>query len=365
MIPAATHIELNIPALRHNIAKVRDYAPKSKLMAVIKANAYGHGLVRVANCLEMAVDAFAVARLDEAICLRKGNIQARILVLQGFSQPAELALFQHYQLESVVHSAAQVALLEHADLSEPLTIWLKIDTGMNRLGIRPAQFECLLARLQQCKSVADNIHFMTHFASADDRQDHKTAQQLQLFNDTTQHYTGEKSCANSAAVIAWPGSRQDWVRPGLMLYGVSPILAVSAEQLGLLPVMSLYSRLIAIKSVSKGETVGYGGDWIADKDMCLGVVSIGYGDGYPRHAKSGTPVLIGAQRVALIGRVSMDMLTVDLSACVDVQLGDQVTLWGDGLPVEEIAACADTIPYTLLCGITRRVKVLIKSENRG
>ncbi|MDT8426118.1 MAG: alanine racemase [Methyloprofundus sp.] len=362
MIPVAAHIELNMAALRHNVLRVRDYAPESKIMAVIKANAYGHGLVRIAQNLSAAVDAFAVARLDEAIRLRESGIQGRILVLQGFTQADEIEALLHYQLDGVVHSEQQVQLLESVALSGALSVFLKIDTGMNRLGIRPEQCSALVLRLQKCHFVHQAIVFMTHFANADDLQDIKTTQQLAVFNEVTRIHVGEKCVANSAAIIAWPESRFDWIRPGLMLYGVSPMLVGSAEQLDLLPVMSLYARIIAIKHVKKGATVGYGASWIADKDICLGVISIGYGDGYPRHAQQGTPVLIANKRVPLIGRVSMDMLTVDLSDCSDVQLGEQVLLWGDGLPVEEIAACAGTIPYTLLCGITRRVQIVIKAS---
>ncbi len=362
MIPAAAHIELNMAALRHNVCRAREYAPGSKVMAVIKANAYGHGLIRIAQNLSAEVGALAVARLDEAIRLRKAGIQGRILILQGFSQIDEIEALLHYQLDVVVHSEAQVQLLESVALADSITIFLKIDTGMNRLGIRPEQFSELLSRLQLCQCVRQPMVFMTHFANADDVQDVKTVQQLTVFTKATKNYVGEKCMANSAAIIAWPDTRLDWVRPGLMLYGVSPMLKGFAKQLGLLPVMSLYSRIIAIKQVKKGETVGYGATWIAEKNTCLGVVSIGYGDGYPRHARQGTPVLIGNKRVPLIGRVSMDLLTVDLNGCSDVQLGDQVLLWGDGLPVEEIATCAGTIPYTLLCGITQRVQVLVKEH---
>jgi len=362
MIPVAAHIELNMAALRHNVRRVREYAPESKVMAVIKANAYGHGLIRVAQSLSAEVDALAVARLDEAIRLREAGVQGRILILQGFSQVDEIEALLHYQLDVVVHSEQQVSLLELVALSGALSVFLKIDTGMGRLGIRPEQFSELLPRLQKCRCVHQAIVFMTHFANADDIQDAKTVQQLAVFNEVTRAYVGEKCIANSAAIIAWPETRSDWVRPGLMLYGVSPMLVESAKQLDLLPVMSLYSRIIAIKQVKSGETVGYGASWVADKDTCLGVVSIGYGDGYPRHAKQGTPVLIGNKRVPLIGRVSMDMLTVDLSDCSDVQLGERVVLWGDGLPVEEIATCAGTISYTLLCGLTRRVQVLVKGN---
>ncbi|NOQ15521.1 MAG: alanine racemase [Methyloprofundus sp.] len=356
-MPVAAHIELNMCALQHNVAKVREYAPQSQLMAVIKANAYGHGLIRIAHALQGTVDAFAVARLDEAVRLRQAEVTGTILVLQGITQLDELLVVQQYQLDMVVHTEQQVELLEAADLAQKLNIWLKIDTGMHRLGIHPEQLASILTRLQQCQAVADSIKFMTHFANADDPQDATTSQQLQLFNTITQGFSAEKSSANSAAIIAWPASHQQWVRPGLMLYGAAPILGKSAAELGLLPVMSLYAGLIAIKILSKGGCVGYGGHWIAAKDTLLGVIAIGYGDGYPRHIRQGAPVLIGAQRVPIIGRVSMDMLAVDLSTYPDATIGEQVTLWGADLPVEEIADYADTIPYTLLCGITQRVRV--------
>nr|WP_221896605.1 alanine racemase [Bathymodiolus japonicus methanotrophic gill symbiont] len=359
---AAAHIELDITALRHNVAKVRELAPGAKLMAVIKANAYGHGLITVANYLAAQVDAFVVARIDAALSLREAGVQTKILVLQGVSQTDELELLQRYQFEAVIHSESQVNLLEASDIEAPITGWLKIDTGMNRLGIHPEQFAAVLKRLQRCKSVQAEINFMTHFANADDRLDNKTSRQLQLFNDTTKNYSGEKTSANSAAIIAWPEAHQEWVRPGLMLYGASPLLKQTAEQLDLQPVMSLYSRLIAIKSVKAGDTVGYGGTWQAAKDSSIGIISIGYGDGYPRYAKQGTPVLINNRRVPLIGRVSMDMISVDLTGHTEIKSGDQVMLWGDGLPVEEIAECAGTIPYTLLCGITRRVQVIVKDK---
>lgn len=363
MIPVAAHIELDLAALQHNVQRVREYAPDSKLMAVIKANAYGHGLNKIANHLNEEVDAFAVARLDEAISLRKAKVKERILVLQGFSQADEIPVLQACNLEVVIHTEEQVEILESLNQQGALKVWLKIDTGMNRLGIQPTQFESILSRLQKCRLVHQSISFMTHFANADDRQDEKTSQQLQLFNTTLNKHSGEKSSANSAGLIAWAATRQDWVRPGLMLYGVSPMLTKTAAQLDLLPVMNLYSRIIAIKYLRKGQAVGYGSCWIAEKDTVLAVISIGYGDGYPRYAKQGTPVLINNKRMPLVGRVSMDMLTVDLSGHADIRLGDKVKLWGDGLPVEEISACAATIPYTLLCGITQRVQVYEKSQS--
>jgi len=357
VIPVVAYIKLNISALRHNIAKVREYAPHSKLMAVIKANAYGHGVLDIARYLSDDVNAFAVARLDEALQLRQHSISGRLLVLSGFSCAEELSSIQQYQIEVVVHSKVQIEILEAAKLSEPIRVWLKVDTGMNRLGIKSTCFSETLSRLQACSNVHKEINFMTHFANADDMNNKDTQQQLALFKQTVGGESGELSCANSAAIIAWPETRLDWVRPGLMLYGVTPLLTSTAEALGLLPVMSLYARIIAIKSVEIGASVGYGSTWVAKKNTLLGVVSVGYGDGYPRYVKTGTPVLVNGLQVPLVGRVSMDMLTIDLSNLTSVAVGDEVMLWGDGLPIEEVALCADTIPYTLLCGITQRVQV--------
>jgi len=354
---AAASVELNATALLHNAKKAREYAPNSKLIAVIKANAYGHGALKVAQILESEVDAFAVARLAEGLALREAGIKARIVVLQGFTQADELVLFQLHCLDAVVHAAYQVELLENASLTGAITAWLKIDSGMNRLGIHPAEFKALFARLRKCSFVADEIKFITHFASADDRLDNKTKQQEACFLATISAEVGEKSAANSAAIIAFPATHYDWNRAGLMLYGASPILNESADSLGLSPVMSFYARVIAIKLVKKGESVGYGGSWIAARDSLIGVVSAGYGDGYPRNVAMNTPVLINEQRFSLVGRVSMDALTVDLTGCQTVTVGDKVTLWGEDLAIEEIAEKANTIAYTLLCGITSRVEV--------
>jgi len=354
---AAASVELSAAALLHNVKKAREYAPKSKLIAVIKANAYGHGALKVAQILESDVDGFAVARLTEGLVLRKAGIKARIVVLQGFTQADELGLFQRHCLDAVVHAAHQVELLENTDLTGVMTAWLKIDTGMNRLGIHPTEFKTLLARLKECKFVADDIKFMTHFANADDRLDSKTQQQEACFLAAIKQEVGEKSAANSAAIIAFPATHYDWNRAGLMLYGASPIVNEAACSLGLIPVMSFYARVLAIKQVKKGESVGYGGSWLAARDSLIAVVSVGYGDGYPRNVEMNTPVLINEQRFPLVGRVSMDALTVDLTGCQAVNIGDKVTLWGEGLAIEEIAEKANTIAYTLLCGITSRVQV--------
>jgi alanine racemase len=229
---------------------------------------------------------------------------------------------------------------------------------MNRLGFRPEEVEGVYGRLKQCRIIQGPVRFMTHLANADDRTDDKTRQQITLFNETLQGYAGERSIANSAGILGWKDALSDWVRPGVMLYGISPFPETTGTDLGLKPVMGLYSQLIAVKWVQKGETVGYGGIWRCEEPTRLGVIAVGYGDGYPRYARAGAPVLVNGRRVPLIGRVSMDMTTVDLSSQPDAKPGDPVVLWNDHLPVEEIALCADTIPYTLVCGITQRVQIM-------
>ncbi|WP_333874576.1 alanine racemase [Methylobacter sp.] len=359
MTPAAYAV-LNLDAVRHNLSKVRSCAPSAKVMAVIKANGYGHGLLRIAEALQ-PVDAFAVARVDEGIRLRKAGFKNRIAVLEGFTCIEEFNELLDYQLEAVVHSVIQLEIFEAGtEPNETCAVWLKLDTGMNRLGFKAKEFSSAYQRLKQCTQVKQPINLMTHFACADDFNDDKTPKQICLFNETIAGLSGERSMANSAAILGWKQSLSDWVRPGVMLYGISPFPDSTGQQLGLRPVMELRSRLIAVKQIEAGDKVGYGGSWTCEKATIMGVVAIGYGDGYPRYAKVGTPVLVGGRRVPLIGRVSMDMITVDLGTGVHAKPGDPVTLWGDGLPVEEIAQWADTIPYALVCGVTQRVQLVEK-----
>lgn len=358
MIPAAYAV-LNLDAVQHNLSIVRSYAPNAKVMAVIKANGYGHGLLRIAEALQQ-VDAFAVARVDEGIRLRKAGFKNRIAILEGFTCAEELEELLHYQLDAVVHSLLQLEILEARTVQGACAVWLKLDTGMGRLGFKAKEFSSVYQRLNRCALVKQPISLMTHFANADDINDDKTLKQISLFNETVAGLSGELSMANSAGILGWKQSLRDWVRPGIMLYGISPFPDSTGQHLGLKPVMELHSRLIAVKEIEAGDTVGYGGSWICENPTRLGVVAIGYGDGYPRNAKVGTPVLVNGHRVPLIGRVSMDMVTVDLETQAQAKPGDPVTLWGEGLPVEEIAMWADTIPYTLVCGVTRRVQLVEK-----
>jgi alanine racemase len=352
----STHATLNLPAIAHNLERVRSFVPHAKVMAVIKANAYGHGLVRIARALP-DVDAFAVARLDEGLVLRQTGIRQRIAVLQGFITPRELELHAAHALEPVVHSAFQIELLEQAHLSPPLPVWAKLDTGMHRLGLLAEEFPQCYRRLQTCASVAQPVPVMTHLANADTLNDMVTEHQLDLFRSLLGGET-ECSIANSAGLLAWDRARAEWVRPGIVLYGVSPFSCRTGADDGLRPVMSFRTRLIAVKHLQAGAAVGYGGDWICPHPTRLGVAAVGYGDGYPRHAQPGTPVLVRNRRVPLIGRVSMDMITLDLTDSPEAMPGDEVLLWGPDLPVEEIARNASTIPYDLLCGITQRVQMI-------
>lgn len=363
MNPAA-YAMLDIAAVRHNLAVLRRQAPSAKIMAVIKANGYGHGALRIARALH-DVEGFAVARADEGIRLRNAGISQRIAVLEGFTCVEELELLLSHQLDAVVHSTQQLDIFSSQPGREKIAVWLKLDTGMNRLGFKAQEFSAVYQKLLACPVVKQPINLMTHLANADDRDDAMTARQIDLFNALIAGLPGELSIANSAGIFGHPDALADWVRPGIALYGISPFPESTGAELGLKPIMGLHSRLIAVKPLQVGDCVGYGGSWICPKPTLLGVVAIGYGDGFPRYARIGTPVLVNGLRVPLIGRVSMDMVTVDLSSQPDAKPGDAVTLWGNGLAVEEIAACADTIPYTLVCGITQRVQIVETDSMTG
>lgn len=350
-----TFVEINTQALQHNLQRVRVHAPHSAVLAMIKANAYGHGLIKVAHALAGA-DALGVAFLEEALQLRAAGIQQPIVLMEGFFTAAELTEMVQHDLEIVVHHAEQLTMLESVKLAQPLTVWLKIDTGMHRLGFAPAQVQAAWQRLQQCANVKPEIGLLSHFADPDDLTKPTTSLQFACFNTCVQGLPQLRTLANSAAIIAWPDTHYEWVRPGIMLYGVSPFAGSVGADDDLQVVMTLRSELIAIHQLQKGDAIGYGGTWICDEDMLMGVVAIGYGDGYPRHAVNGTPVLVNGKIVQLAGRVSMDMITVDLRTQPNAKVGDPVVLWGEGLPVEQVARFADTIAYELLCGVTERVR---------
>lgn len=353
----AAQATVNLKALQHNLRRAREAAPSSRVMTVIKANGYGHGLLRVARALADA-DAFAVACIEEAMELREAGIKTPIVLLEGFFDTAELLLASKHELEMVVHHLNQIEMLERTQLARPVRVWLKIDSGMHRLGFAPAVAADAWRRLRECAAVAARIGLVTHLANADDRSDSYTLMQLEAFRSALPGLEAERSIANSAGILGWPQAHAEWVRPGIMLYGASPFVAGRGEEEGLVPVMTIATRLIAVNHFRKGEAVGYGGSWVCPEDMLVGVAAIGYGDGYPRHAATGTPVLVNGIRVPLVGRVCMDMITVDLRGAPDAQVGDPVVLWGRDLPVEEVAQHSSTIAYELLCGISQRVKLV-------
>jgi alanine racemase len=344
---------INPDALQHNFTRVRSYASLASVMAVVKANGYGHGLVWTAKTLRDAA-AFGVASVEDGVLLRDAGVKQPICLLEGFFHSEELPALVRYHLSSVVHHESQLWDLEHADKVTPIDVWVKVDTGMHRIGFPPEALPEVIKRLKVCMAVG-RVRVMSHFPSADNHFDTTTPYQIRLFEEMTRNLNVERSLANSAGIVKWPSSHFEWVRPGIMLYGATPMIGMSAAELGLKPVMTLASELIAINPRRKGDAIGYGGDWVCPEDMPVGVVAIGYGDGYPRHAPPGTPVLVNGARVPLIGRVSMDMMTVDLRDLPDAKVGDSVVLWGAGLPVEEIAALSGTIAYELLCCVTARV----------
>jgi alanine racemase len=350
-------VTIDTGALRHNLQVIRRLAPKSRVMAVIKANAYGHGLVAVAKALE-AADAFAVARIGEAIALREAGIKTPIVLLEGVFDPEQLAAAATGDFELVVHTPEQIELLLAAPTDARFKVWLKLDSGMNRLGFKTEVYRAAHAALSKASALKAPINLITHLASADMPDLPVTAEQLMVFGAATRSLAGERSIASSAALLGFPDSRADWVRPGLLLYGVSPFRESTGADHGVLPVMTLRSQIIAVKDLVVGDQVGYGGHWTATRPTRLAIVSVGYGDGYPRSACSGTPVLVNGERAALVGRVSMDMIAIDTTdAQREPKVGDSVVLWGEGLAIEEVAIWAETIPYTLLCGINQRVAV--------
>ncbi len=359
------HARLDWAALRHNHARVRRVANRSNIWSVIKANAYGHGVLSAAHALQMVADGFALIELDNAIALRKAGIRQPMLLLEGFYQADELPLFAEWKLTPVLHAQWQVDALIAARLPVHLPVYLKVDTGMHRLGFTADEFATVLARLEAAGCAA-SITVMTHFADAD--EDCGIAEQMSCLRTMTNGHALPLSLANSAALLRFPESHADWVRPGIMLYGASPFPAQqSAEALGLKPVMTLASELIGVRDIAVGDRVGYGGTFVAEQLMRIGIVACGYADGYPRHAPTGTPVLVGGQRTRTLGRVSMDKLCVDLTylekvgdgetAAIDT-IGTKVTLWGEGLPADDVATAAGTVAYELFCAVTARVPVV-------
>ena len=347
---------ISLAALRHNLSRVRSFAPQSRIMSVIKADAYGHGMRAVADALQES-DAFAVARLREGVFLRQQGIDKPIVLLEGVNTDKEFITAASFDLSPVIHLHSQVQLLQTIQLPKPLPFnWLMIDSGMHRLGIRPEQAQSVLELLQACNNVQGEIGLMSHFANSDLVGDCRNQNQLDSMLELREQTSLPVCLANSAAVMSFPESHLDWVRPGLMLYGISPFDDKDAFEFDLKPAMQLTTRLIAIYDIEAGEEVGYGGEWTADTLTRIGVASIGYGDGYSRHLSNNAEVVIRGHRAGVVGRVSMDTICLNLNALERAEVGDEVTLWGvPELPVERIAKLAGTIPYELVTVICQRV----------
>ncbi|MGC9492534.1 alanine racemase [Vibrio genomosp. F10] len=355
----AATASVDLAALEHNLARIKTKAPSSKVMAVVKANGYGHGLCHIAKSAH-AADAFGVARIEEALQLRAAGIVTPILLLEGFYSSGDLPILVANNIQTAVHCEEQLQALEQAYLDSPVVVWLKVDSGMHRLGVRPEQYSSFVSRLKACVNVAKPLRYMSHFGCADELDNPVSQQQIELFLSLTSGCEGERSLAASAGLLAWKDSLLEWVRPGIIMYGVSPFEDKSATELGFKPVMSLTSPLIAVREVKAGESVGYGAAWTSSRDTKVGVIAIGYGDGYPRMAPNGTPVLVGGRKVPTVGRVSMDMLTVDLGPDALDSVGDEAILWGDGLSAEEVASHIGTIAYELVTKLTSRVAMEYK-----
>jgi len=353
-MPRPLSATIHTAALANNLAVVRRHAPNSKIWAVVKANAYGHGLARAFPGLR-ATDGFGLLDLEEAAKLRELGWAGPILLLEGFFRPTDIDVIDRYSLTTVVHSDEQMRMLEMARLSKPVNVQLKMNSGMNRLGYTPEKFRPAWERARACAGIGQ-ITLMTHFADADTERG--VAEQMAAFERGAHGIAGARSLANSAATLWHPSTHFDWVRPGIVLYGASPSgLTASIEGVGLQPAMTLASELIATQTIAEGQTVGYGSTFTARKPMRTGVVACGYADGYPRCAPEGTPVLVDGKPTRIVGRVSMDMLTVDLTPCPNAGVGARVELWGANLPIDDVARACGTIGYELMCAVAQRVPV--------
>ncbi|GAB5382542.1 MAG: alanine racemase [Aliiglaciecola sp.] len=363
-----TQILIDISALQHNCQLAHSLSPSSKTVAVIKADAYGHGAIEIARALQNTVAMFAVSSLDEAMELRADGIRLPVLLLEGCFSADELQTACSQGFHVVMHNQEQLAMLNQLTSNQHVVTWLKVDTGMHRLGFDYEQAITAFDYLNSNVSVSD-IVLMTHMSVADELDDGFTNKQLQRFNQC--HQAIEKgagkpvsrSIGNSAAISGWPEARADWDRPGIMLYGLSPFENKVPECETLQPVMTFQSQVIALRKINPGETVGYGNTWQAQKPSTIATVAVGYGDGYPRNAKSGTPVIVNGQRGKLCGRVSMDMITVDVTGLDNIQVNSEVELWGNQLSANEVARWADTIGYELVTRMPKRTRRKITNHN--
>ncbi len=353
-MPRNTLARIDIDAVAHNLRLVRERAPDSRVMAVVKADAYGHRLDLVLPALDQA-DMLAVATIDEARAIRRLGSRKAVLLLEGVLEASDLAIVESLGLELTLHHPEQVAMLERFGHAPTPRLWLKVDSGMHRLGVEPDQAAELHRRLLGLPGV-EQVNLVSHFAAAEDEAGRLSATQMARFDRAVDGLDGEHCLANSAAILNHPASHRHWVRAGILLYGVSPLPGRTGTDLGLKPAMTLEAGLLAVNRVPAGDSIGYGARYIASRDLRVGVVGIGYGDGYPRSVADGTPVRVGDALCPVVGRVSMDMVTIDLSEAPEAAIGDPVILWGQGLPIELVAEGADTIPYELVCRVTRRVR---------
>jgi alanine racemase len=353
-MPRPVSATIHTAALANNLAVARRYASKSKIWAIVKANAYGHGLARAFPGLR-ATDGFGLLDLEEAVKLRELGWAGPILLLEGFFRPTDIDVIDRYSLTTAVHSDEQLRMLEMARLSKPVNIQLKMNSGMNRLGYTPEKFRAAWERARACQGVGQ-ITLMTHFSDADSERG--ITHQMEAFERGAQGIAGARSLSNSAATLWYPEAHFDWVRPGVMLYGASPSGVSSAiKDTGLQPAMTLSSELIAVQTLNEGQTIGYGSIFTARQGLRIGIVACGYADGYPRVAPEGTPIIVDGIRTRIVGRVSMDMITVDLSPCPQATVGSRVELWGTQLPIDDVAQSCGTIGYELMCAVAPRVPV--------
>lgn len=353
----ATHVVIDRSAIKHNLQQVRALVPHAQIMAVIKADGYGHSMEMAASALEGA-DEFAVSCLDDVERLRGQGFDKPITMLSSTFSADDLSHMSARQVRPVIYDLSQLSALSDLDPSAKLDLWLKVDTGMGRLGLCIDDAHLIAARLLS-QSGVNSVSAMTHLANADDPDHPSNQRQIKHFLKFAEdHNFKQLSILNSAGTVAFSEHAKDIVRTGIILYGISPRVGISATSLNLRPAMTLKSELISIKRLPVGSPIGYGSRYALDSDSTIGVVSCGYADGYPRHAPSGTPVLINGMYVPLIGRVSMDLITVDLGE-VKANVGDQAILWGESNPVEEIAKLSGTIAYELICGVTARVERIV------
>lgn len=341
---------IDLGAIAHNYQHIKKLVPQSNIIAVIKSNAYGHGLIPVAQTLSQA-DAFGVSVLEEAMALREHGVTQKIILMTGVCRTEELIICAQHNIDIVVHQLDHLAMLSDLDEKYLLNVWLKLDVGMHRLGFNDTEIEAIFDRLTDLKVVAKPIHLMSHLPNADIEKDNITPKQIKLFAHYADQFNVPATLAKSAGVLAWPDAHFQWVRPGIMLYGISPLVGYHGAQHGLIPAMEFSAKIVAIRHFSAGDKISYGGDWQCPEDMKVAIVGAGYSCGYPRHAPSGTPVLIHGKKCPLVGRVCMDMIAVDCRTCPEVEMGDEALLWGKDLPIEMVANKAETIAYELVCHV--------------